>query len=108
NSGVMYPPQPQLSLPTPHNETLYGASCPFFRRISVSVLLPLKFKYSIQFSISCGVPVPTFPAIYGSHPNSLHNFKNSSVPKLLSSVTMPQVVFTRCGLLLSSPIPSLQ
>src|SRR5258706_1502541 len=104
----MLPPHPQLSLPTPQNFTRHGSALPFCFLRSVIVLSASEFKYSTHFAISSTVPLPTFAAIYGSQPINEHNSRNSCVPKLLSSDTPPQFVFTICGLSLLRPMPSLQ
>src|ERR1700679_1150965 len=72
------------------------------------VLLLFELTYSIHFDISSTVPLPTLAAKYGSQPNKSQSSKNSCVPKLLSSVMPPQLVFTICGLAADGPIPSRQ
>src|SRR6185312_10149823 len=104
----MLPPQPQLSLPMPQKVTLYGAGCPFCLRICATVLVLLELTYSIHLDISSTVPLPTLAAMYGSQPSKLQSSKNSWVPKLLSSVTPPQLVFTILGRCAAGPIPSRQ
>ena len=104
----MLPPHPQLSLPTPQNRTLNGSGCPFAARRSASVLPPGWFTYSHQAAISRTVPLPTLPTMNGSAPNRRTSSRYSCVPKLLSSVTPPQTVFTILGRCAGGPIPSSQ
>src|SRR4051812_25015303 len=93
----MLPPQPQLSLPTPQNFTFHGSSRPFLRRRSAIGLLPGWFTYSHHSCISCTLPLPTLPTMNGSAPSFAVSSRNSCVPTPLSSVTPPQLLFTRLG-----------
>src|SRR6476661_667102 len=104
----MFPPQPQASFPIPQYFALHGSCCPFFLRRSDIGAFASKFTYCTQSASSCTVPLPTFPEMYGSVPNSLHMLRNSCVPKLLSSVTPPQLVLTIEGRSFFGPIPSFQ
>src|SRR2546430_11178263 len=104
----MLPPQPQLSLPTPQNRTFQGAFRLLFRRRSVIGLVPSKFTYSHQSAISCAVPLPTLPTINGSAPTRSTSSKYSGVPKLLSSLTLPHMVFTIVGRPSRAPSPCFQ
>ena len=82
----MLPPQPHSSLPTPQYFTRNGSGDPLAARSSERALPLGKLQYSIQSRISCGDPVPTFAAKYGSAPINRQNSTNSCVPKLLSSM----------------------
>src|SRR5687767_7944473 len=104
----MLPPQPQASLPIPQYFTFHGSRFPFLTRRSDIGLTPLKFTYCTHSASSCAVPLPTFPEMYGSVPSSSHISKNSCVPKLLSSVTLPHHTLTILGLFSLLPIPSFQ
>ena len=64
--------------------------------------------YSTHCAVSCTVPLPTFMDTYGSHSNNSHRFRNSCVPKLLSSTVPPQLLFTMRGRFSLGPIPSIQ
>src|SRR4030095_2755793 len=105
----MLPPQPHASLPSPQNFTFHGLGLPYFSRSSGIGLLPFGcVVYLIQSESSCGVPLPTLPLKYGSAPSSSHMFKNSFVPKLLSSFTFPHQTFSIDGLSFLGPTPSRQ
>ena len=54
-------------------------------------LLPSEVTYSTHCDISCTVPLPTLPHIYGSHPSCSQRSMNSCVPKWLFSTTPPQL-----------------
>src|ERR1035437_720204 len=89
----MLPPQPQFSFPMAKYFTFQGSFFPFsFRRLVIG-LTASDVRYSIQSAISFTEPDPTFPFMYASHPISSVSFINSCVPKELSSVTPPQLVF---------------
>jgi hypothetical protein len=62
------PPQPQFSLPTPQSLTPKGWGAPFAARSRPSVVGRPVLQYSSQSHSSCGVPLPTLPARYGSAP----------------------------------------
>src|SRR4051794_28304624 len=104
----MLPPQPHGSLPSPQKRTLYGASCPFLRRMSDIGLEPGWFTYSHQSCISATVPLPRLPTTYGSAPSRCASSRYSSVPTPLSSVTPPQLLFTTLGRCARGPTPSRQ
>ena len=55
---------------------------------------PSEVMYSTHLASSSTVPLPTFPLIYGSQPSISQRFRNSCVPKLLSSIVPPQLLFT--------------
>src|SRR5207248_6248073 len=59
------------SFPTRRSSDL-GSVAPFLMRSSASVLPDGMLQYSIQLRISCGVPLPTLPARYGSVPIIRH------------------------------------
>jgi len=104
----MEPPHPQLSLPTPKRRTLNGAAWPFALRSSASELPPGWLRYSHHSAISRGVPVPTLPTTNGSAPMRSTSCMYSCVPKLLSSMALPQTVFTIFGRFSAGPMPSRQ
>src|SRR5690554_6067901 len=101
----MFPPHPQFSLPTPKYLSFQGFSLPCSFLNSAIGDCPSKVMYSIQSFISCTVPLPTFPHIYGSQPTMLQKSRNSAVPKWLFSITPPQCVFKNFFLLFFGPTP---
>ena len=96
-SARMLPPQPHVSLPIPQNFTRHGSSRPLALRSRTIGLSPSRVRYSTQSLISCTVPEPTLPLMYGSAPSSSHRAMNSWVPKWLFSSTLPQWVLTMRG-----------
>ncbi len=64
--------------------------------------------YSTHLASSSTVPEPTLPEIYGSVPSISHRFRNSCVPKELSSRVLPQLLFTSFGRFSCGPMPSIQ
>ena len=70
--------------------------------------MPSNVMYSIHSLISCTVPEPTLPLMYGSQPTWRQNSKNSCVPKVLSSTTPPQCVLTIFLRVSLGPMPSFQ
>src|SRR5574344_506719 len=104
----MLPPHPQLPLPTPRNFTFHALSRPFWRRSFAIGVLPSLVMYSTHLASSSTVPLPTLPLIYGSQPSISHRLRNSCVPKLLSSIVPPQLLFCIVGRLSFGPIPSVQ
>ena len=104
----MRPPQPQFSLPTPKYLSFHGSPRPFARRRSPIGLLPSKVTYSTHCDISCTVPLPTLPQMYGSHSNCSQRSMNSWVPKALFSTTPPQCVLIMVGRFSCGPMPSIQ
>src|SRR5487761_2762089 len=88
----MFPPQPQLSLPTPKYGSFHGCSRPFLRRRLDMGDWASEVTYSTHSIISCTVPLPTLPQKYGSQPSCAHRSRNSCVPKWLFSTTPPQWV----------------
>src|SRR6478609_1523333 len=105
----MFPPHPQASLPMPQNFTFHGFCLPYFVLSSgIGLLPPGCVVYFTQSASSCGVPLPTLPLRYGSAPSTSHMFKNSLVPKLLSSFTLPHHTLSMDGRLSLGPIPSFQ
>src|ERR1700761_718183 len=84
SSGVKFPPQPQLSLPTPQYCTLYGSGDPPAARTSAQVVLPAgELQYSTHWSKAYAFRLRTLAARYGSAPDSLQKRTNSSVPNWL-------------------------
>ena len=75
----MFPPQPQLSLPTPMNFTFQACSRPFCRR-SLAIGPSLSdVIYSIQSEASWTVPLPTFMQCIAKlllKPDATHTLKN--------------------------------
>jgi hypothetical protein len=109
----MLPPQPQFSLPTPQNVTGHGSSRPLARRRAAIGLSPDIVRYSSHSAISRTEPLPSLPAIYGSHrdsgvDNCSHKSRNSCVPTWLFSVTPPQWTLTMLGRRARGPMPSVQ
>src|SRR5574344_2027291 len=104
----MLPPHPQLSFPTPRNFTCHAFSRPFCLRSFAIGVSPSLVMYSTHLASSSTVPLPTFPLIYGSQPSISHRFRNSCVPKLLSSIVPPQLLFCIFGRWSRGPIPSTQ
>jgi len=104
----MLPPQPQFSLPTPQYLMRHGFSRPFSLRQFAIGDSPSNVMYSTHSDISCTVPLPTLPLMYGSQPSSSHSIKNSCVPKWLFSMTPPQCVFTIRFRFPRGPTPSFQ
>ena len=64
--------------------------------------------YSTHSINSCGVPLPTLPQTYASHPIISQRFMNSCVPNVFGSITPPQCVLMRLARLSIGPIPSRQ
>ena len=64
--------------------------------------------YSTQADISCTVPLPMLPQMYGSQPTCSQRSKNSCVPNWLGSFTPPQLVLTIGTRLSRGPTPSVQ
>ena len=79
----MFPPHPQLSLPTPKYFSFHGLSRPFARRSFASVESPSAVMYSTHSIISCTVPLPTLPQMYGSAPDRLTQIHELVRPKLI-------------------------
>ena len=104
----MLPPQPQLSLPTPRYLTFHDFSRPFLRRRLAIGVSPSEVIYSTHLASSSTVPEPTFPLMYGSAPSISQRFRNSWVPKELSSIVPPQLLFCIFGRCERGPIPSIQ
>src|SRR5437868_12138758 len=72
--GVISPPQPQDSLPTPHHFTPNGAESPFAALSSASETVPVgALQYDTQSWNSWGEPEPMFAARYGSAPLRRHS-----------------------------------
>ena len=103
----MFPPHPQLSLPTPRYFTFHGSTRPF-SALSLAIGPSAAVMYSTHFASSSTVPDPTFPLMYGSQPIISQRLRNSCVPKELSSTVPPQLLLTILGLLSRGPMPSLQ
>src|SRR5450759_562160 len=104
----MFPPHPQFSLPIAKYFTFHGSFLPFsFRRLVIG-LTEFDVRYSTHSAISLTEPDPTFPFTYASQPSSSVSFINSCVPNELSSVTLPQLVFTMEALFSFGPMPSFQ
>ena len=103
----MFPPQPQLSFPTPRYLTFQGSFLPFLA-LNSAIVPPFAVIYSTHFASSSTVPEPTLPEIYGSIPSISQKLRNSWVPKELSSTVPPQLELIIFGLSAFGPIPSLQ
>ena len=69
---------------------------------------PSEVMYSTHWAISLTVPEPTLPLMYGSQPSISQRFRNSWVPKELSSMVPPQLLLRREGRWLLGPMPSIQ
>ena len=104
----MLPPHPQLSFPTPRYFNFHALSRPFLRRRLAIGESPSEVIYSTHLASSSTVPLPTLPLTYGSQPSISQRFKNSCVPKLLSSIVPPQLLFTIFGRFSFGPMPSIQ
>src|SRR5574344_35911 len=104
----MLPPHPQLSLPTPRNFTFHALSRPFFLLKLAMGESPSEVMYSTHLANSSTLPLPTFPLMYGSQFSISHRFRNSCVPKLLSSIVPPQLLLTILGRFSLGPMPSIQ
>src|ERR1700742_4145997 len=104
----MFPPQPHDSLPTAKYFSFHGLSRPFCLRKFANGLSASEVMYSTHSIISCTVPEPTLPQMYGSQPTCSQKSMNSCVPNELSSTTPPQCVLIIFGRRSRGPMPSRQ